>query len=95
MAVFFDSERNGPIDLARRSNQGHKDDHGNVDGHDIGAGEMKIFNFTEDPKATFDLVKNIGSIPSHISNLKAGYREVGEDDFLPLYPEGLDHFSVI
>jgi hypothetical protein len=43
MAVFFDNERNGPIDLARRSNQGNKDDHGNVDGHDIGAGEMKIF----------------------------------------------------
>jgi hypothetical protein len=70
-------------------------DHGNVDGHDIGSGEMNIFIFTEDPRATFERVKNIGSIPNHISNLKAGYREVGEDDFLPLYPEGLDHFSVI
>jgi hypothetical protein len=30
-----------------------------------------------------------------MSNLKAGYREVGEDDFVPLYPEGLDHFLVI
>jgi len=70
-------------------------DHGNVDGHDIGSGEMNIFIFTEDPKATFERVKNIGSIPNHMSNLKAGYREVGEDDFVPLYPEGLDHFSVI
>jgi hypothetical protein len=51
----------------------HIGDHGNVDGHDSGSGEMNIFIFTEDPKATFDLVKNIGSIPSHMSNLKAGY----------------------
>jgi hypothetical protein len=66
-----------------------------VDGHDIGSGEMNIFIFTEDPKATFERVKNIGSIPNHMSNLKAGYREVGEDDFVPLYRESLDHFSVI
>jgi hypothetical protein len=70
-------------------------DHGNVDGHDIGSDEMNIFIFTKDPKATFERVKNIGSIPNYMSNLKAGYREVGEDDFVPLYPEGLDHFSVI
>ena len=69
-------------------------DYGNVDGHDIGSGEMNIFIFTEDPKATFERVKNIGSIPKHMSNLKAGYREVGEDAFVPLYPEGVDHFSV-
>jgi hypothetical protein len=70
-------------------------DHGNVDGHDIGSGEMNIFIFTEDPKATFERVKKIGLIPHHMNNLKAGYREVGEDDFVPLYPAGLDHFSVI
>jgi len=70
-------------------------DYGNVDGHDIGSGEMNIFVFTEDPKATFERIKNIGSIPNHMSNLKAGYREVGEDDYVPLYPEDLDHFSVI
>jgi hypothetical protein len=68
---------------------------GRVDGHDIGSGEMNIFIFTEDPKATFERVKNIGSIPSHMGNLKVGYREVGGDDFVPLYPEGLDRFSVI
>lgn len=70
-------------------------DHGNVDGHDIGSGEMNIFIFTEDPKSAFERVKRIGSIQNHMSNLKAGYREVGEDDFVPLYPESLDHFSVI
>jgi hypothetical protein len=70
-------------------------DHGNVDGHDSGSGEMNIFGFTEDPKATFERIKNIGSIPNHMSNLRARYREVGEDDFVPLYPAGLDYFSVI
>jgi len=83
--------------LISREDQIREDigDHGNVDGHDIGSGEMNIFIFTEDPKATFERVKNIGSIPNHMNNLKAGYRGVGEDDFVPLYPEGLDHFSVI
>jgi len=73
----------------------HIGDDGKVDGHDIGSGEMNIFIFTEDPRATFEHVLNIGSIPNHVSNLKAGYREVGEDEFVPLHPEGLDHFSVI
>jgi len=78
-------------------NQIRKDigDEGNVDGHDIGSGEMNIFIFAEDPKATFERVKNIGSIPNHMSNFKAGYREVGDDEFVPLYPEGLDCFSVV
>ena len=70
-------------------------DFGTVDGHDIGSGEMNIFIFTEDPKSTFERVKNIGSVPEHMANLKVGYREVGEDDFVPLYPEGLEHFSGI
>jgi hypothetical protein len=67
-------------------------DHGNVDGHDIGSGEMNIFIFTEEPQATFERVKNIGSIPNHLSNFKAGYREVGEDDFAPLYPRASTTF---
>ena len=70
-------------------------DYGTVDGHDIGSGEMNIFIFTEDPKSTFEHVKKIGSVANHISNLKVGYRVVGEDDFVPVYPEGLEHFSVI
>ena len=83
--------------LISREDQIREDigDHGNVDGHDIGSGEMNIFIFTENPRATFEHVLNIGSIPNHVSNLKAGYREVGEDEFVPLHPKGLDHFSVI
>lgn len=70
-------------------------DYGSVDGHDIGSGEMNIFIFTEDPKSTFARVKNIGSMPNHMKSLKAGYPEVGQDHFVPLYPEGLEYFSVI
>ena len=42
--------------LISREDQIREDigDHGNVDGHDIGSGEMNIFIFTEDPKATFE-----------------------------------------
>ena len=70
-------------------------DLGNVDGHDIGSGEMNIFIFTEDPLKTFQKVVRIGAVSRHLSNLKAGYRKVGEDDFVPLCPEGLDYFSVV
>jgi hypothetical protein len=69
--------------------------HGDVDGHDIGSGERNIFIFTEDPKSAFEHVRKIGSIPDHMTDLRVGYRIVGEDDFIPLYPMGLDHFSVI
>jgi len=69
--------------------------YGDVDGHDIGSGEMNIFVFTEDPKSAFEHIRKIGSIANRMTDLKVGYRIVGEDDFIPLYPEGLDQFSVI
>jgi hypothetical protein len=29
-----------------------------------------------------------------MDNLKAGFRVVGDDEYTPLYPEGLESFSV-
>jgi hypothetical protein len=68
---------------------------GIVDGHDIGSGEMNIFIFAQDPVLAFERVKSIPTISRHLSNLKAGYREVGKDEFQPLYPEGLDRFTFV
>jgi hypothetical protein len=69
-------------------------DFGTVDGHDIGAGEMNIFIFTENPKVTFEHIKKINAIANHVASLKAGYREVGEDEYVPLHREGLEKFFV-
>jgi len=68
---------------------------GVVDGHDIGSGERNIFLFTEDPRAAFEVIKPVFSSRGIVANLKAGYREVGEDDYRPLFPWDLGRFSVI
>lgn len=70
-------------------------DLGTVDGHDIGSGEMNIFVFAEDPTLTFDYIKTIPSITSYLSDLKAGYRDIEEDEYTPIYPSDLEKFAVI
>jgi hypothetical protein len=66
-----------------------------VDGHDIGSGEMNIFLFTENPKLAFERIKTMPSVAKHVPDMKVGYREVGEDEYTPLYPEGLKLFAVV
>lgn len=66
-----------------------------VDGHDIGAGEMNIFIHTDDPKSAFERAKLLLGSADDLSRLKAGYRDFGEDQYIPLFPNGLKRFSVI
>jgi hypothetical protein len=69
-------------------------DVGEVDGHDAGSGEMNIFVLTNRPKLAFERVKNVVRTSDLMPVLKAAYREVGEDEFSILHPEGLNRFSV-
>jgi|SRR5580700_9311377 hypothetical protein len=70
-------------------------DFATADGHDIGSGEMNIFFFNEKPKLTFERIDVRPSVANHMSNMKVGYREVAEDEYTPLYPEGLLQFAVV
>jgi hypothetical protein len=70
-------------------------DYATVDGHDIGSGEMNIFLFTGNPKLAFEQIKRIPSVAVHILEMKVGYREINEDEYTPLYPEGLQKFEVV
>ncbi len=70
-------------------------DFATVDGHDIGSGEMNIFLFTENPKLAFEQIKRMPSVVAHIVEMKVGYREINEDEYTPLYPEGLQKFEVV
>jgi hypothetical protein len=70
-------------------------DFATADGHDIGSGEMNIFFFNEKPKLTFERINVMPSVANHMSNMKVGYREVAEDEYTPLYPEGLLQFAVV
>lgn len=66
-----------------------------VDGHDIGCGEMNIFIYTNDPETAFNEIKNIFEFEKEaISNMKVAYREVDKEEFICLWPKGLRKFNV-
>jgi hypothetical protein len=69
-------------------------DLGEVDGHDIGSGEMNIFIHTDDPQSAFQRAKVLLRGKDALEQLKAGYRDFDEDDYVPIYPKGLARFSV-
>lgn len=68
---------------------------GIVDGHDIGSGEMNIFIHTDEPILAFEKAKQLLGPRDDLRALKAGYRDFDEDEYIAIYPKGLDHFSVI
>ena len=57
-----------------------------VDGHDVGRGEMNIFILTGDPVATFERAKPLLSAASLLDKVSAAYRELLSDDFTLLWP---------
>lgn len=59
-----------------------------VDGHDMGSGEMNIFILTADPVATFARAKPLLADASLLDNVRVAYRELHSDDFAFLWPTG-------
>jgi hypothetical protein len=68
---------------------------GDVDGHDMGMGEMNIFIRTDHPKLAFDAIKLLPRAKPILSQLKVAYRDVGGDNYTILYPPELSSFSII
>lgn len=58
-----------------------------VDGHDVGSGEINIFILTADPAATFERAKPLLSAASLLDKVGVAYRELCTDDFTSLWPE--------
>jgi hypothetical protein len=67
---------------------------GEVDGHDMGSGEMNIFIHTDHPKLAFEQIKLLLGTKDFMPELKAAYRDVGKDNFTIIYPAGLDQFEI-
>ena len=67
---------------------------GQVDGHDAGSGEMNIFILTDQPKLAFEHLKQALGTKDLMPELKAAYREIGDDEFTILHPTGLSHFAI-
>lgn len=67
-----------------------------VDGHDMGSGEVNIFIHANDPINTLAIVKNILEEEGvSLENIKIAYREINGDFYIPLWPEDLENFKVI
>ena len=72
------------------------DDH-EVDGHDIGSGEVNFFVFTVDPTVALGLIREArgGALLSH-PDVRAASRHVEGERFEPLWPLGDDRdFKVL
>jgi hypothetical protein len=66
-----------------------------VDGHDIGSGEMNIFVLTANPVATFERAKPLLSDASLLHNVGVAYRELRSDDFTVIWPESSTEAFVV
>jgi hypothetical protein len=63
------------------------EDLGEVDGHDLGAGEMNIFVLTSDPEASFGRVTNLLSEHGLLEKVTAAYRLLDGEDYSILWPK--------
>ena len=71
------------------------DDSGVVDGHDIGSGEMNVFVHTDEPRASLEKILSILKDRTDLLELKAGYRDFDDDEYVPVFPASLRRFTVV
>jgi hypothetical protein len=69
-------------------------DGGEVDGHDVGSGEVNIFIHTDSPMETFNVLQPILKSRTLLHHTRAAYRDLDEDQYTVLWPVGLKSFSV-
>jgi len=67
---------------------------GDVDGHDVGSGEMNIFVVTDNPQAAFEKIKSLPDARPLLPVMKVAFRAVEGEDFTILHPVGLTDFEV-
>jgi hypothetical protein len=63
-------------------------DDADVDGHDIGSGEVNIFIFTSEPEVTFQRASFILKRLGLLSKVVAAHRSAEADDFTVIWPSG-------
>jgi len=66
-----------------------------LDGHDAGSGEMNLFLFTDEPAAAFAQIKPIMTTHALLDRSTAAYRPTDGEDFVPIWPAGLQQFEVV
>lgn len=59
-----------------------------VDGHDMGCGEINIFILATNPTAVFEASKPILDRFKLLHDVKAGYRLLSDDIYTTIWPDG-------
>ena len=67
---------------------------GEVDGHDMGQGEMNVFVRTASPIRLFESVRSLPRVARALPRLKVAFRLLDSEDYEVLYPPGLYRFTV-
>jgi len=65
-----------------------------VDGHDVGSGEVNIFILTDDPELTFSEGKATMGNSEHWLSARVAYREITKSHYIILWPEDLTDFAI-
>ena len=65
-----------------------------VDGHDIGCGELNIFILTDAPKTLFSEIRRLFGMADNLATAKIAYRETRGETYFVLWPEGVEGFKV-
>jgi hypothetical protein len=82
------------IEIEDALEAGIAEDHGFVDGHDFGSGEMNIFVHTDVPLEAFRDAQASLSGDLRWAGVRAAYRDVDGDQYQVVWPAGLQEFSV-
>ena len=69
-------------------------DLGDIDGHDMGQGEINIFVLTPSPIRLFESVRSLPGVARAMPRLKVAFRPLDGDDYEVLHPPGLYRFTV-
>jgi hypothetical protein len=67
---------------------------GEVDGHDMGAGEMNIFVNTDVPERAFEHIHRILAEERLSETARVAYRRGNGEQYTVLWPVGLEYFRV-
>src|SRR5689334_16024223 len=66
-----------------------------VDGHDVGSGQINIFIRTDSPMKTFEDVRQIIKNSDAWFDIRIAYRDVEASDYTVLWPRGLKEFRIL
>lgn len=58
-----------------------------VDGHDMGCGEINIFMIASNPVAAFEKVKSVLKRHGLLAEVKSAFRSLSEDGYTTIWPE--------